>query len=128
MKRTLLAIDLVAQGLMLAAALILAPTIFYPLLIAIPLGAWQLSSALAKGLALPSELHLNYFLAASAYLFLLYLGARIIPALEPVLFYPDGAGKVWMAVAAAPPLFGAFWYFHRTYQDYTACAENPESV
>lgn len=123
MQRTLFTIDLAVQGTLLGAALILSPTIIIPMLIAIPLGAWQLISALLKGLGMPSKVHLNYFISASAYLFFLYLGSYVAPHLEQLPFYPAGLNKAWSILAVTPPAIGAFWYFHRTYRDFRASVE-----
>ena len=128
MQKTLFTIDLTAQGIMLVAALILSPTILLPLMIAIPLGGWQLGSALLKGLAIPSKAHLNYFLAASGYLFLLYFANTLSVDLGALPFYPTGLDKLWIAAAFAPPIIGSIWYFRRTYLDYKACLETIETV
>lgn len=61
MSNFLLKADSTIQGLLLLAIFILAPTIFVPPLLMIPLGGWQVSSALIKGLAWRSRLHLTYF-------------------------------------------------------------------
>lgn len=128
MQKTLFTIDFTAQGIMLGAALILSPTILLPLMIAIPLGGWQLGSALLKGLALPSKVHLNYFLAATAYLFLLYFANTLSLNLNTLPFYPAASDKLWIAAAFAPPIIGAIWYFRRSYLDYKACVETIETV
>ncbi|MCO6488395.1 MAG: hypothetical protein J5I98_08260 [Phaeodactylibacter sp.] len=74
MSNFLLKADSTIQGLLLLAIFILAPTIFVPPLLMIPLGGWQVSSALIKGLAWRSRLHLTYFGLAALYCLALWAG------------------------------------------------------
>lgn len=61
------------QTILLAPVLALGIFIL-PLILMLPLGAWQMASALVKGLAWRSRLHLTYFGVAALYCLALWAG------------------------------------------------------
>lgn len=110
MKKVLFIIDNVVQGLLLGSS------VFFPFtfVAAFFLGCWQLGSSLLKAILLQSRLHLNYFLAATAYCLVLFAGAQTADAFnyEP----EEWIWYLWL-VLGLPPLVGAIWYFGQSMRD-----------
>ncbi|NRA50816.1 MAG: hypothetical protein HRU12_16920 [Phaeodactylibacter sp.] len=110
MKTIALTFDVVMQALLLIGFICVPFTIFF----AFPLGVWQLSSSLFKGMLLRSFLHFYYSFSAIAYCIVLFLGANYID-------FPDGflgrAPEYLWIVFCLPPAVGAFWYFWLSIKD-----------
>ena len=88
MAKALLLFDFGIQAFLLTIILVFG-VFFFPLVLLIPLGGWQLSSALTKGIAWRSRLHFTYFMAASAYCLALYAFAgeqAVLPWAEDYWF------------------------------------------
>lgn len=121
MTQILLKTDHVVQISLLVLIAVSSPTFILPLLLMIPLGGWQLASALAKGLAWRSRLHLTYFGLAAGYCLALWAGTS--GAVE-VRFSLRAVQELWskeaMAILffVAIPLLGAFMYWRISYNDY----------
>lgn len=122
-------LDCVVQGLLLSIGLFSTISlsiqgeglgvIFFPLLIiAMPLGAWQVLSAAVKGIAGPSFLHGVYAIIALAYCFLLQFGVQLLENFDGML-----SGHLPYQVyyvLALPPAVGAIWYFMQSIRDWEA--------
>ncbi|MEQ8703979.1 MAG: hypothetical protein RIC19_08655 [Phaeodactylibacter sp.] len=118
MKKVLFTIDNVVQSLLLGSS------VFFPFtfVAAFFLGCWQLGSSLLKAILLQSRLHLNYFLAATAYCLVLFAGAQTAGAFnyEPT----NWVGYLWF-VLALPPLVGGIWYFVQSMRDLGQAIASP---
>jgi|AntRauTorckE5430_2_1112549.scaffolds.fasta_scaffold44264_1 hypothetical protein len=110
MKKLLFTIDNLGQAILLGSCL------FFPFtfIAAIPLGGWQLTSSLLKGLLMRSSLHLYYFLAATMYCVLLGFGAKTSDHFQ--FEQLPWATHLWF-VLALPPVVGAVWYFVQSVRD-----------
>ncbi|MCB0586247.1 MAG: hypothetical protein KDD06_13110 [Phaeodactylibacter sp.] len=120
MQKKFLLADLVVQVSLLGLIVVSSPTIFFPLLLMIPLGGWQLSSALIKGVAWRSRLHLTYFGLAAAYCLALWAGST---GVVEVRFSPKAVQELWGEEAwyilfiVVIPLVGAVKYLHISKKD-----------
>ena len=119
MKKFLLKADATVQALLLAPTL--AGAIFIlPLILMIPLGGWQLASALIKGLAWRSRFHFTYFGLAAAYCLALWAGFNgaveidfSSKALQELWF-----NEVWgIFFVVIVPLVAAIKYWKVSYDD-----------
>lgn len=110
MKKLLFIIDNLCQAILLGSCL------FFPFtfIAAIPLGGWQLTSSLLKGLLMRSSLHLYYFLAATMYCVLLGFGTTTSDHFQ--FEQLPWAANLWL-VLALPPVVGAVWYFVQSIRD-----------
>lgn len=121
MKKALLATDFGVQSLLLTAIGVSSVTIVLPLLLMIPLGGWQLGSALVKGVAWRSRAHLAYFGLAALYcLALSAAGAGMVE----VHFSSKAIEEIWSQEAwgllffVAIPLVGAVQYWRISCRDW----------
>ena len=122
-------LDCGIQGLLLSVGLISVVRlslegngwdgVFLPLIImAIPLGAWQVLSAVVKGIAGPSLLHGVYVITALAYCFLLQFGLQLIENFNVLIGGRMPYQVYW--ILALPPAIGALWYFMQSVRDWEA--------
>ena len=126
MSHFLLKADSTIQGLLLLGIFVLAPTIIFPLLLLLPLGAWQLSSALVKGVAWRSRLHLTYFGLAAAYCLALWAWfsgtVEVSFSFAPVAdFWDNEAWGIFFVVVV--PLAAAAMYWKISCDDIGRCEE-----
>ena len=127
MKKFLLRADTAVQAILLAPTLAGAVFIL-PLILMIPLGGWQLASALAKGLAWRSRFHLAYFGLASAYCLALW---AVFSGIVEINFSPVALQKLWghevtaILAVVVIPLVGAIKYWKVSYED---CERHDEQI
>jgi hypothetical protein len=128
MKKILKSIDFSAQVLMLAAIVLSlfsfllpmgGPHAIFALLIAFPLGLWQIGSAILTSIAKNSYEHGIYAFAAICYCMasvgLMYMSDSIHGLTSN--FGPYELWVYFFWLFWVPPAIGAFWYLHRTYRD-----------
>lgn len=136
MKRVLKLIDFSAQALMLSAIVLSLLSFLIPvdglhavmaLVIAFPLGLWQIGSAILTSIAKNSYEHGLYAFAAICYCIsvygLLYMSDSIYSLTSNFGPYELWVYLFWLFWV--PPSIGAFWYLHRTYRD---LAETQEAM
>ncbi len=132
MKERLLLVDASVQSLMLifigiglAGGLASPGFIVFALLTTLPLGAWQLISALLKSMLLDSRAHAAYMMSAIIYLFLLVSLLKLsgIVSLGSVL----SCYKEAWPVLGLPAIAGAIWYTRFSWSDYRKAAVEQRS-
>ena len=122
MKNFLLATDHIIQAILLSLILLSSVTIIIPLMLMIPLGGWQMASALIKGLAWRSRFHLTYFGLAATYCLVLWASASGIVEIN---FSLNGLNVLWndkiwwILFIIVIPLAGALKYWKVSLDDFT---------
>ena len=119
MKKFLLKADATVQALILVPVLSMGLMIF-PLILMVPLGGWQLASALIKGLAWRSRFHLTYFGLAVAYCLALWAG---FGGMVEIDFSSKALQELWfnevwgIFFVVIVPLVAAIKYWKVSYDD-----------
>lgn len=120
MKNFLLATDHIVQAILLSLIVLSSITIILPLMLMIPLGSWQMGSALIKGLVWKSRFHLTYFVLAAIYCLALWAGTS---GMVEINFSLNELQALWSNTAwailfsVAIPLAGAIKYYKVSLDD-----------
>lgn len=120
MKSFLLRADATVQAVLLVPVLAMGLMIF-PLLLMIPLGIWQVGSALIKGLAWRSRFHLTYFGLATVYCLALWAGFSGMVEVSftfPFLQKMWSIGALGVFFVIVVPLVGAVKYWKVSHDDW----------
>lgn len=124
MKKGLINLDYGVQTVF--GILILTFGIFiFPLILLMPLGGWQMLSALIKGLAWKSKFHLSWFLAGGAYCLALYTYSEAEQGLDELKnLHPFMGNYFWILFFyLIIPSVAAIFYWRKTRAEYLSTQE-----
>ena len=126
MKTAFKYLDVTVQALLMAAisiSIIYSAIVGVPgymalaLFLALPLGLWQVFSAIATSISRNSYEHGLYAFGAISYCLLAMGMAYLYVELEAFLPLQDRSGLYLAGLFWLPPTVGAFWYLNRSFKD-----------